>query len=175
MQSALRPPGAGSEEAFLRRCIHCGKCVEICKYGALKLNGGFGRGRHTPEMEPEKAPCVLCMKCPPVCPSGALDNGLKDMRQVRMGQAYIIRQLCHNHNGGIMCATCYDRCPLRGHAVMLKDGLSPAITNACAGCGVCQYVCPTRAIIVLPPGRPAPERALPAEPAPAWPDDGDGA
>lgn len=67
-----------------------------------------------------------------------------------MGRAEILESRCHNYIGGVMCSTCYDRCPLRGTAVVLKDGLIPEITAACVGCGVCEYVCPVQAVRTLP-------------------------
>lgn len=90
------------------------------------------------------------MKCPPVCPTGALDPKLTDMARTRMGRAYILKNRCHNYTDGVMCMTCYDRCPLRGSAVILFDGLTPGITQACVGCGVCEYVCPVEAVAIVP-------------------------
>lgn len=146
---ALRPPGAVKEKEFVVRCIRCGQCVEICPHGTLVFKGGFGRDRHTPMFEPEDTPCYLCMKCPPVCPSGALDASLTDMRRAHMGRAHILRNRCHNYTGATMCMTCYDRCPLRASAIVLADGLTPAVTSACTGCGICAHVCPVKAVVVL--------------------------
>lgn len=162
----LRPPGAVNEKVFARLCVRCGRCVTACPYGAVELTGGFGRGRLLPRVEPQKQPCWLCMKCPPVCPSGALDTELADLQQVRMGRAHILKDRCYNYTGGIMCWTCYDRCPLRGQAIVLEGGLTPAITTACAGCGVCEYVCPVKAVETLPLDAPAPATALPVQDAP---------
>lgn len=148
--SFLRPPGAVDEDDFLTRCIRCGRCVEICPHGSLKFAGGIGRTRRTPRIDPREAPCPLCMRCPPVCPSGALDPTLTDMRKARMGRAFILRGRCHNYTGVTMCMTCYDRCPLRGSAIVLADGLIPKVTTQCVGCGVCEYVCPVRAVEVAP-------------------------
>lgn len=163
---ALRPPGAVRERDFAVRCIRCGRCVEICPHDTLFFRGGFGRDRHTPMFDPKKKPCLLCMKCPPVCPSGALDATLTDMRRAHMGRAYILRNACHNYTGATMCMTCYDRCPLRASAVVLVDGLTPAITSACVGCGVCAHVCPVGAVVVLPrEARWIPGDAVPTRPA----------
>ena len=94
------------------------------------------------------------MKCPPVCPSGALDPLITDMHRAGMGRAYILRDRCHNYTDGTICMTCYDRCPLRGKAVVLSGGITPAVTTACVGCGVCEYVCPVKAVEVLPASAP---------------------
>lgn len=146
----LRPPGAVNEEAFLRLCVHCGKCVEVCPHNSLKMAGGFGRARHTPKVQPEQEPCRLCMKCPPVCPTGALDRHITEMDQAAMGRAHILKNLCHNYIDSTMCMTCYDRCPMRGKAIVLSGGLVPAITEACVGCGICAYVCPQKAVEIVP-------------------------
>lgn len=145
----LRPPGAKSEEAFLRLCIRCGKCLQACPHQSLHLAGGFGRCRHTPYLDAERSPCQLCMKCGPACPTGAIDPDC-EMSEARMGRAYIRTSLCHNYTNGPMCWTCYDRCPLRGRAMALADGLTPAVLGECVGCGVCAYVCPQKAIVIVP-------------------------
>lgn len=147
--SPLRPPGALPEAAFLRLCARCGKCVHACPYGTLRLAGGFGKNRQTPFFEPERAPCQLCMKCLAVCPSGALAPATR-MEDARMGRAYILKSACHNHTNGPMCWTCYDKCPLRGKAMILAGGITPAVEAACTGCGVCAYVCPQQAIAIVP-------------------------
>ena len=145
----LRPPGARKETEFLQLCVRCGKCIEVCPHNILKLAGGFSKRRHTPYFDAETGPCQLCMKCPPVCPTGALDNLCLEMGAARIGSAYILTSGCHNYNNGVMCWTCYDRCPLRGQAIILKDGLTPQITDKCVGCGICAHVCPQKSITIV--------------------------
>lgn len=161
----LRPPGAGSEERFLNLCIRCGKCLQVCPHNSLKLLAGFGRGRLTPALSPQDKPCELCMKCGDVCPTGAIPSGL-EKDSVKMGKAYILTTGCHNYANGPMCWTCYDRCPLRGQAMKLANGITPSVGDACAGCGVCAYVCPQAAIVIVPAG----SDFIPADAAPASPD-----
>ena len=163
----LRPPGAVDEETFLRKCVRCGKCVAACPRESIELAGGLGRSRRTPQVRPRRKPCYLCMKCPPVCPTGALDTGVKEIARAGMGQAYILKDRCHNYKAGTMCMTCYDRCPLRGTAVVLSGGLVPAMTTACVGCGICDYVCPVQAVEIVPASsRFVPPMAAPTEKAP---------
>lgn len=87
-----------------------------------------------------------------------------------MGRAYILQERCHNYTDGTICMTCYDRCPLRGSAVVLSNGIVPAITTACVGCGVCEYVCPVKAVEVLA----ASARGTPSQAAPTLADPGGG-
>ena len=150
----LRPPGAADEADFRRLCTRCGKCVAACPHDSIELAGGlFAGARRFPRILPERAPCYLCMKCPPVCPTGALDPRVDEPAAARMGRAYIKKSRCHNYREErVMCMTCFDRCPLRGRAVVLvaKEKVYPAMTTACVGCGVCEYVCPEDAVVVAP-------------------------
>lgn len=145
----MRPPGAVSERIFSSLCVRCGKCVEACPHNTLKLTGGFGKNRLTPHVDLD-APCQLCMKCTEACPTGALDKTVDHMDKVKIGQAYILKDKCHNYTDGVMCMTCYDRCPARGRGMVLEFGITPQVSEVCAGCGVCAYVCPVDAIVVLP-------------------------
>lgn len=145
----LRPPGAGKESRFLSLCVRCGKCLQICPHGSIKFTSGFAATRLTPVIVPDEKPCELCMKCSDVCPTGALEGGL-EKEKAAMGRAYILATECHNYTNGPMCWTCYDRCPLRGQAMQLADGITPAVGKACVGCGVCAYVCPKDAIVIVP-------------------------
>lgn len=148
----LRPPGACAEKAFSTLCVRCGKCVEVCPHDSIKLLLSFGKDNLTPYIDVSDKPCHLCMKCPPVCPTGALDPGLEDLNSVKMGQAHILKDKCHNFTDGVMCMTCYDRCPIRGRGIVLDFGITPTMTRDCAGCGVCVYVCPESAIVINPRG-----------------------
>jgi formate hydrogenlyase subunit 6/NADH:ubiquinone oxidoreductase subunit I len=146
----LRPPGAGGEKGFLRRCVRCGQCAHICPWQCIRMEGGFGERHNTPVIRPREIPCRLCMKCPPLCPSGALDNSVRSMERAGMGRARILKNRCYNFTSDTMCWTCHDHCPLRGTAMVLENGIAPAVTEDCVGCGVCEYVCPIRAILTIP-------------------------
>jgi len=62
-------------------CTGCGKCVQSCVYGALKMKGG------KPTMDLEK--CVSCNMCRITCPNEAwkLPEGSKEKLQVYVAHA----------------------------------------------------------------------------------------
>lgn len=145
----LRPPGTKPERDFLSLCIQCGQCAQICPYKTIKLRTGLNLlVSGTPQIFPAETPCYLCMRCPPVCPSGALQE--LDITEVRMGRAKIDRSQCFTWSGLVICRSCYERCPLKGKAIELQKGLYPVITEHCAGCGICEYVCPRKCITTTP-------------------------
>jgi ferredoxin-type protein NapG len=147
----LRPPGVLSEKDLAARCISCGQCAQVCNYACLALNPDRPLGGSTPKIYQGRSPCFLCMKCCAVCPTNALREVTAE--EAGMGRAGIDKDRCLNHRrqGRITCWTCYERCPLKGAALVLKNGYSPEVrVEKCAGCGVCEYVCPVAAISVTP-------------------------
>jgi ferredoxin-type protein NapG len=88
------------------------------------------------------------MRCPPACPSGALEPlALED---VRMGRAQLDRSTCYTWQETLICRSCFERCPLKGRAIELERGMYPVITELCAGCGLCEHVCPKNSITTVP-------------------------
>jgi len=145
----LLPPGAGDKKRFLQNCIHCGKCVEACRFDALKITEGLDPlTAGTPYIDPEKAPCFLCMHCGPACPTGAISA--TEQKDADMGAAFLDKNLCYTYQGAIICRTCFEKCPMRNTAIVLENGYLPVITDQCVGCGVCFYVCPRQAITLIP-------------------------
>lgn len=148
----LRPPGAVKEELFVKTCIKCNKCAQVCPYGSIQMaHLEWGEKFGTPLIFPRRTPCYLCMKCPPVCPSGALDPQLRDKTRVHMGVAVIDESKCLAYMG-VICRACFERCPIYREAITLKDELYPQVHNdKCVGCGICEYVCPAeeKAITVV--------------------------
>jgi ferredoxin-type protein NapG len=184
--AALRPPGALSERRFTSACLRCGLCVRDCPYDALRLARlGEDIATGTPYFVARETPCEMCedIPCTAACPSGALDKGLDDIDQARMGTAVLVgHETCLNYLG-LRCGVCYRVCPLMGEAITLERRHNPRTgkhalflptvhTESCTGCGKCEYACVLgeAAIKVLPVGlargeagqRPAP----PPPPAP---------
>lgn len=148
--SPLRPPGALAEEDFLKRCVQCGRCAQVCPYQSVTLEWSFDiLTLGTPVVRPRAVPCYLCMRCPPVCPTGAL-RPVTERRQAGMGLAVLDKKRCLTYEGSVLCKTCHEKCPLRGSAITMDMGLFPVVTKQCVGCGVCENVCPVQAIVTLP-------------------------
>jgi ferredoxin-type protein NapG len=139
----LRPPGALPEAEFLRRCIRCNKCVQLCPDRSITIEQDrWDAARGTPVIKARDIPCYLCMKCPPVCPTGALDRNVRQPAQVRMGLAYIDKERCLAYNG-VICRACFDECPFFRSGITLRDERYPeVIRDVCVGCGICEHVCP---------------------------------
>jgi NAD-dependent dihydropyrimidine dehydrogenase PreA subunit len=146
----LRPPGVVSEKEFRARCISCWRCVAACVFHCIAMTPDSLFGAETPKVFHRRAPCYLCMKCGPACPTEALRS--VPMEKAGMGMAVLDGRRCVDYQTelNLMCWTCYERCPLRGTAIVLENGYRPVIMDACVGCGVCEYVCPVRAISVVP-------------------------
>ncbi|WP_210396947.1 ferredoxin-type protein NapG [Motiliproteus sediminis] len=163
---ALRPPGALPEESFLGSCVRCGLCVRDCPFDTLKLatlTDPVANG--TPFFTARDVPCEMCddIPCVAACPTGALDHGLDNIDDARMGLAVLIdRETCLNVLG-LRCDVCYRVCPLLDEAITLELERNtrtghhalfiPTVhSDACTGCGKCEQACvlDVAAIKVLP-------------------------
>ncbi|MDY0011492.1 MAG: ferredoxin-type protein NapG [Rhodocyclaceae bacterium] len=163
---ALRPPGALPEEDFLGACIRCGLCVRDCPFNTLELakpESPVATG--TPYFTARNIPCEMCdtIPCVKACPTGALDHGLTEIENARMGMAVLIdHETCLNFLG-LRCDVCYRVCPAIDKAITLE--LVPNLrtgrhtmflpnvhSDACTGCGKCEKSCVLEeaAIRVLP-------------------------
>jgi ferredoxin-type protein NapG len=162
---AIRPPGALAEADFNASCIKCGQCVDACPYDTLKLaTAAAGIPIGTPYFIPRETPCYMCedIPCVPVCPTGALDHGLENIDDSRMGLAVIDIESCLSWQG-LRCEICFRECPLQGQAITVEHHprriskhamFVPLVhSDACTGCGICEKACPTQkaAIRVLQP------------------------
>jgi ferredoxin-type protein NapG len=161
----LRPPGAVAEKDFMRLCIRCARCIEVCPYSSLQRAGAAdGAAVGTPYIYAEDKGCYMCMLCTQVCPTGALDKSVTEREQMSVGRAVITESTCYDylyakaiHEGetdgtSLHCNICYNSCPLQGKAIYLKNMEVPVITESCTGCGICTERCPTapRSVNIVP-------------------------
>lgn len=151
----LRPPGARAERDFSALCIKCGQCVQACPYHTLSLaKPGEPAVTGTPRFAPRDVPCFMCedIPCAKACPTGALDRGLRDIRDARMGLAVVDPASCLSWQG-LRCEVCFRACPVSGKAITIAPHprqlsrhavFVPLVhAEACTGCGVCEKRCPT--------------------------------
>jgi ferredoxin-type protein NapG len=144
----------------------CGLCVRSCPYDTLKL----ARFEHaiqtgTPYFTAREIPCEMCedIPCIEACPTGALDPGMTDIDEARMGIAVLVDQENCLNFLGLRCDVCHRVCPLIDEAITIerqhnaRSGrhafMLPTVhAEACTGCGKCEYACvlPEAAIKVLP-------------------------
>ncbi|RDH86309.1 MAG: ferredoxin-type protein NapG [endosymbiont of Escarpia spicata] len=151
----LRPPGALPEEDFLGACIRCGLCVRDCPYDMLFLGEvGDDVATGTPYFVARTGPCEMCedIPCIAACPTNALDHGLTDIEESRMGLAVVVDQETCIAFHGLRCEVCFNVCPIRGKAITLnmqhnvrsgKHALFIPVVHseACTGCGLCERAC----------------------------------
>ncbi len=154
---ALRPPGALAEEDFLGACIRCGLCVRDCPFDTLRLAKpaeAEGAALGTPYFVAREIPCEMCpdIPCIVACPTGALDHGLTDIDQARMGLAVLVDQETCIAFQGLRCEVCFNVCPVRGEAITIEMRHNPRSgkhalfipivhSDACTGCGKCEQAC----------------------------------
>ena len=165
-KTLLRPPGGQDEAHLVSGCLHCEKCREMCPKNAIApghIEHGVLNAR-TPRMNFKGGGCDFCEmepggpKCIAACPTHALEE--VDSAQVIIGKAVLNRDWCLAAKG-MGCHECVDACQYE--ALDLGADLVPIVdTEACNGCGACEFVCISlsagsitagatdRAIIVVP-------------------------
>jgi ferredoxin-type protein NapG len=163
---AIRPPGAVPEDEFNGACIRCGLCVRDCPFDMLHLaEVGQDIPTGTPYFVARDKACEMCedIPCVAACPTNALDHGLTDINDARMGLAVLVDQENCLAFQGLRCEVCYQICPVKDEAITLdrhhnpRSGLHaffiPVVhSERCTGCGKCEEACilEQAAIKVLP-------------------------
>ncbi len=166
--NVIRPPGSINEEDFLRRCIKCGECMQICPTNVLQpamFEAGF-EGLWSPVLKNKIGYCEhSCILCSQVCPTGAIvpltieeKTGREPFKKpVTIGTAFYDRGRCLPWAMNIECIVCEEVCPTSPKAIWfktveikLRDGTSKRIKlphlepKLCIGCGICENKCPVR-------------------------------
>lgn len=178
----IRPPGSLAEPEFLKRCVRCAECLQVCIGNALQpafLQGGLD-GVFSPVLQARTGYCEFnCTLCGQVCPTGAIHVlTMAQKHRFKIGHAWFVKDLCLPYAKGIPCMVCEEHCPTPEKAIqfrtvdMVNDkGLQVTVKQPfvvdelCIGCGICENKCPLpgrAAIYVTSAGEERhPERALP--------------
>ena len=167
------PAGAKSLKNLQNKCTGCQLCVSKCPNNVLRPSSDLLHLMQ-PVMSFEKGACrTECTACSQVCPAGAINPISREEKTgIQIGVAKWVKQNCvvvsKEHN----CGNCARHCP-SGAIVMVpyfkpnaqtnngktkfknstaaldkqEDNtlLIPTVNeNRCIGCGMCEYVCPSR-------------------------------
>lgn len=178
----IRPPGAVEEQDFLRKCIKCDQCLNVCPTNVLQpatFEEAGVEGLWTPVMNFNIGHCQLkCTLCSEVCPTGAIrkitveeklgKGRFAEAGPVVLGTAFFDRGRCLPHAMEIPCVVCEEVCPVSPKAIQTRDeevknvfgeivvlNKPFMVPDLCIGCGICQNECPvagSRAVYVTPVG-----------------------
>jgi MauM/NapG family ferredoxin protein len=155
----VRPPGSVGEEDFLKKCIRCGQCMQICPTNFIQpalFETGVD-GIWTPVLNARLGYCDYeCKKCLEICPTDAIeDMPLEDKKTFKIGTAVIDRDRCYTYADGYNCAVCEEHCPVPDKAIkyrrvkvwnfegkLVEVNQIYVVPDLCNGCGNCEHVCP---------------------------------
>ncbi|MBO6117401.1 MAG: 4Fe-4S binding protein [Bacteroidales bacterium] len=165
------PPGAKSLKNLQNKCTGCQLCVSKCPNNVLRPSSDLLHLMQ-PVMSFEKGACrVECTTCSSVCPAGAIQKITKEEKTaIQIGVAKWVKQNCVVVNNDHNCGNCARHCP--SGAIIMVPYFKPNADNAnmevqnstaaldkqddkqlmiptvnesrCIGCGMCEYVCPSR-------------------------------
>jgi len=132
------PPGA--VDNFHEVCSSCGDCVPACPENAIQMIPESITGKDLPVIKPSQNACIMCtdLPCMKSCPDNALIASQESFPAI--GLARIVEDKCIAYSGN-MCMTCYDACPLKRQAIVLKANKPVINPEHCTGCGICENMC----------------------------------
>ncbi|MCJ7693305.1 MAG: 4Fe-4S binding protein [Sedimentisphaerales bacterium] len=132
----IRPPGALTEEEFLKRCIKCGQCMRICPTNVIQPGGIEGglENLWTPVLNNRigSSGCQLnCTACGQVCPTSAIrpvtldeKHGKGDFAEagpIKIGTAFFDRNRCLPWAMDKPCIVCEENCPVSPKAIYTQE------------------------------------------------------
>ncbi|MBS7654638.1 MAG: 4Fe-4S binding protein [Nitrososphaerota archaeon] len=154
----IRPPGVVDEDKFVSSCIRCGKCVEVCPTGGIKLDYLNFYTLGTPVLEgycafyiqlvePSEEKNVhfkrsrenaeLCLRCIDACPTSALKR--LPLKKIKISIPKNDKEKCTK------CYICVAICPFDAISVD-NEGWPSFDLDKCIGCKQCAILCPPRSI-----------------------------
>ena len=167
----IRPPGAGTESAFLDRCVRCSECIKVCPTNALQpalFEAGI-EGMFSPRLVPRIGYCEYnCTLCGELCPTGAIRRlPLAEKQRTVIGKATFDKDRCLPYAKGKDCGVCEEHCPvpdkaIRFHEAETRTEQGEKVTvkqpyverDLCIGCGICENKCPLEGPAAVQVSRP---------------------
>lgn len=135
----IYPPGA--VENFVDMCGACGDCRSACPVTCIKFSPDELTGKEVAVIVPSEKACIMCddILCAKACQQGALIPPTDNIFP-KIGLAEMVEDRCLSYNGQ-SCMTCYDACPLKRDAIVMKFNKPVINAETCTGCGICEEVC----------------------------------
>ena len=119
-------------------CVGLGECVNACRFGAIRLDGGVA--------VVDREDCTACGMCVSACPRGLIEmipyGSACAVSCVSKDRGNITRGACEA--GCVGCGLCEKACGT--DAVHVVDNMSLIEYNKCTDCGVCIAACPRKTI-----------------------------
>jgi len=124
-------------------CLGFGDCVNVCNFGAMRMDEQTG----LPVIDEEK--CTACGACVKACPKVIIElrkKGPKGRRIfvscINKDKGAVAKKACGA--ACIGCGKCVKTCPFE--AITLENNVAYIDFNKCKLCRKCVAVCPTAAI-----------------------------
>lgn len=125
-----------SEKAIIDydRCIDCGKCLEICKFGAIEKNEKININQLT---------CEGCGVCQLICPTDAIElklveNGMINVKKTDWGFPLVSGQIYPGETGsGKIVQKIREKAEKYEHNLIILDsaaGIGCPVISSIAGC-----------------------------------------
>ncbi len=129
-----------AENACRYGCIACGKCEEVCRFGAIAVRDNVACV--------DEELCIACKRCVKECPQGII--------RIHECADYIAVK-CSNKEKGKTALSCASSCIGCGicervctaEAIRVVENCAMINEELCLSCGMCAVKCPRHAIVDL--------------------------